>query len=105
MAATSLEHVLDRSRRDVKEAGEVYRDHGVELLDGVLREWLADVDSCVVDQRVDSAKALDRLVKDALRRVRVGNVAPHGHDAGVLRRLDRSSCRDHGVSELTVCRR
>jgi hypothetical protein len=43
VATTPAEHVFDRARRDVKETGEVDGDQGVEVLDGVLREGLADV--------------------------------------------------------------
>jgi hypothetical protein len=43
VATTPVEHVFDRSRRDVKKTGEVDGDQGVEVLEGVLREGLADV--------------------------------------------------------------
>ena len=43
--APLIEHVFDRSRRDVKEPGEVDGDQGVEVLEGVVREGLADVDA------------------------------------------------------------
>jgi hypothetical protein len=97
--------VFDRSRCDVKEAREVDGDQGVEVLEGVVREGLADVDAGVVDQGVDPAKALDRLVDDALGGVRVGEVAWHDHDPRVRRGLDGSSGCDHVISELTVCPR
>jgi hypothetical protein len=64
--SATIEHVRDHSRRHVKETREVDGDQGVEVLDGVLREGLADVDAGVVDQSVDVAKAPDRLVHDAL---------------------------------------
>jgi hypothetical protein len=87
--AALVEHVLDGSRRDVKETSEVDGDQGVEVLEGVIREGLADVDPRVVDQSVDPAKAPDRLVDNALRRVRVRYVTGDGNDAGVLGWLDR----------------
>ena len=74
----------------MEETSEVDGDRGVEVLDRVLREGLADVGTGVVDQSVDPAKALDRLAHDALRCVGIGYVALDRHDPGILRRSDRS---------------
>jgi hypothetical protein len=102
MTTTSLEHMLDCSRGDVKEADKVDCHHGVEVLDRVLGEGLADIDSGVVDQRVDLAIALERCVDDSLRRAGVGNIALDGDDARVLALLDRSGRRDHAVAQPSV---
>jgi hypothetical protein len=72
----------------VKEPSEVDGDQGVEVLEGVLREGLADVDPGVVYEGVDPPEALDRPVDDTLRRVGIGDVTSDGHDAGVIRRPD-----------------
>jgi hypothetical protein len=62
----------------------------------------ADVDPGVVDKGVYPAEVPDRRLHDALRRVRVGDVALDGHYAGVLRSPDRSSSSDHRIPALTV---
>jgi hypothetical protein len=54
VATTLVEHLLDRARRHMEEAGDVYGDQSVEVLEGVVREGLADVNSRVVDERVDA---------------------------------------------------
>src|ERR1700685_595667 len=103
MPAAAIEHALDRSRCDVKEASEVHGDHGVEVLEGVVGEGLADIDPGVVDQRVDPPEARHRLLDDAFGRVRVSDVTLDGDNPGVLRRGDGSGGRDHRVAQLTVC--
>jgi hypothetical protein len=82
--AALVEHLFDRARRDVKEAGQVDRGQSVEVLKRVVRERLADVEAGVVDQGVDPTETLDRRVHDALRGVRIRDVALDGNDAGVF---------------------
>ena len=62
-----VDHLRDRQLGDVEEPGQVHGGDRSVVLDGVIRERLADVDTGVVDQRVDPPEAIESLVDRALR--------------------------------------
>jgi hypothetical protein len=95
-----LFHFGDGELRDMEEARYVDGDEGRVVFRGIAGEGLGDEDAGVVDQRVDAAKTGDGFGNHPLRSSRIGDVASHGQDAGVIRRLDRACCCDHAIVEF-----
>src|SRR5581483_4483525 len=102
VAATPRDHLLDGELGEVEEPGQVDSRDLSELLDGVLREWLAEVDPSVVDQRVDPAKAIESLLDRASRGAGVSDVASDRNERAVIRRRERTRHADDGIPGAKV---
>ncbi len=97
-----LDHLPDRPLGDVEEPGQVHgRDRGI-VLDRVLRERFADVDTGVVDQRVDPPESIAGLVDRTLRGFGVSDVASNRDVFVVVRSRERARDADDGISGATV---
>ena len=81
-----------RCAGDVEAALEVHIDHRVPLRLAHLVEDAVAENACVVDDRVDSAENIDRLLNHAVRR------GPVGNRVRVQHRL--ATCRVNGVDHL-----
>ena len=66
VAAALGDHLPDRALGDVEEPGEVDGGDRFEVLGRVLGERLADIDARAVDQAVDAAEVLERVLDDTL---------------------------------------
>jgi len=77
-----LQHLLDCKLRDIKEAGQGGGDKTVEVIWGVLGEWLGYEDARVVDQDIDGAEPRNRGGSDLLRCFEISDVAVNDRHIG-----------------------
>ena len=101
VAAAVFLHLGDGQLGDVEEAVEVHRQHVGVVFSGVRGERLGDEDPGVVDQRIDTAKTCDRFADNTLCGGGFADVAGHGEDVRIGRRLDRTRSGDDLVTEFT----
>ena len=96
-------HLSDRQLGDVEEPGQVHGgDRGV-VLERVLREGLADVETGVFDQRVDPPEAIESQVDRTVRGLSFGDVAGDGDAfAVVVRGRKRPGDADDGIAGAAV---
>jgi hypothetical protein len=102
VAAAPLLHLGDGELSDVEEAGEVDADDGGEVGLGVAGEGPGDEEAGVVDERVDTPEPRHTFGDRAFRRLPVRDVAGHGQDIVIVRRLDRPRGCDHPVLALAI---
>src|SRR5207244_13124590 len=99
VSAALLRHVTDDALREVKEAIQVHGGHRGEVVVGVVQERFADEDPSVVDQRVDAAETVERLLDDALGGLDLRNVALDCVHVDRVRRGYRKRGRHDAVAE------
>ena len=100
VSAALLRHVTDDALREVEEATRVHGRHRCEVV-GVLQERFANEDPRVVDQRVDAAEAVERLLDDALSGLGLRDVALDCVHVSCVRRGYRKRGRDDEVANPT----
>ena len=90
MTTPHLAHQLDRALGHVKEACDICSDIAGVVVIRVGGERLGDERAGVVDERIDAAEAIQRLLEDLIRRVRVSNIPFHCHEVLITTWFDRS---------------
>ena len=98
MAGSLGEHLPNDALGDVEEPGEVHCRGRDVVIDRVVRKGLSDEDARIVDQGVDPAEPLDRLLHDPLRGLGCRDVTAHGEEIPSVGGADRAGCRDDGIS-------
>ncbi len=81
----------------MEEASEVHARNRCVVFSGVPSEWLGNEDAGVVDQRIDAAEACHSLRNHAARGSRVGDIARHRQNVGIIRRPDGPCRCDNAV--------
>jgi NitT/TauT family transport system ATP-binding protein len=83
-------HYLHRALGHMKEACDIGGDVGSVVVMRIGDERLGYEHAGVVDQRIDAAEAIQRLLEDQSRRVRVSDIPLHRHEVLITTWFDRS---------------
>jgi len=90
MTTPGLAHYLHRALGHMKEACDIGGDVGSVVVMRIGDERLGYEHAGVVDQRIDAAEAIQRLLEDQSRRVRVSDIPLHRHEVLITTWFDRS---------------
>jgi len=90
MTTPGLAHYLHRALGHMKEACDIGGDVGSVVVMRIGGERLGDERAGVVDQRIDAAEAIERLLEDQIRRIRVSDIPLHRHEVLITAWFDRS---------------
>src|SRR6476660_5202423 len=97
MTTPGLAHYLDRALGHMKEACDIGGDVGSAVVMRIGDEQLGYEHAGVVDQRIDTAEAIQRLLEDQSRRVRVSDIPLHRHEVLIATWFDRSRSRNDSI--------
>jgi len=103
MTTPRLAHQLHRTLGHMKEACDIGGDVVSVFVIRIGGERLGHERAGVVDQRIDAAEAIQRLLEDPIRRFRVGNIPLHRHDVLIMTRFDGSRSGNDTVVATPEC--